>query len=253
MAESRPQDEVWTRRAKAAVARFDPEPTALRRVAAVGVAAASRFLMLRLNHVEVVGRARLDEARELQQPGRGLLTFSNHVGLFDDPWLLSCFSGPEWASLRWIAADAINFFGTPLKALVFNAGKAVPVVRGAGMEQPGMAFLIERLRAGDWVHIFPEGGRSRDPDGRLRRPLKGGLAQLVRHSSPLLLGFHHRGMQTIAPIGSWVPRVGRRVSVRFGEPRLSESFASDSDATMRWVEHELLRLEAIAFSEPTPS
>ncbi len=238
---------VWSPKARAAVDRFDPRPTRLRRAAAGGVAALSRFLMLRLNRVEVMGRERLDEARALQRPGRGLLTFSNHVSLFDDPWLLACFSGPEWSSLRWIAADALNFFGTPLKALVFNAGKAVPVVRGAGLDQPGMRFLAERLEAGDWVHIFPEGGRSRDPEGRLRRPLKSGLAHLVRHSSPMLLGFHHRGMERIAPIGSRLPRIGKRVDVRFGELRTRESLGTEPDALMQWVEDELLRLEALAF------
>ena len=240
---------VWSPEARAAVERFDPRPTRLRRAAAVGVAALSRVLMQRLNRVEVFGRERLDEARARQRPGCGLLTFSNHVSLFDDPWLLACFSGPEWSSLRWVAADALNFFGTPLRARVFNAGKAVPVVRGAGLEQPGMAFLAERLDAGDWVHIFPEGGRSRDPEGRLRRPLKSGLAHLVRHAQPMLLGFHHRGMERIAPIGSRLPRVGQRVEVRFGALRARASFGADAERLMQWVEGELLRLEALAFEE----
>jgi monolysocardiolipin acyltransferase len=241
--------EAWTDRAKAAVDRFDPTPTAMRRVAAVGVAGASRILMQRLNRVEVAGQESIDEARSLQHPGRGLLTFSNHVGLFDDPWLLSCFSGPEWSSLRWVAADAINFFGTPLKATVFNAGKAVPVVRGAGIHQPGMTFLADRLRAGEWVHVFPEGGRSREPEGRFSRPLKGGMAQLVRDTQPMMLGFYHRGMHAIAPIGSWVPRIGKTVTVRFGEIRHSEAFDLDPEVTMSWVEQELLRLEALACGE----
>jgi len=241
------QEEAWTDRARAAVDRFDPAPTAVRRVAAVGVAGASRILMQRLNRVEVSGQACIDEARSLQRPGRGLLTFSNHVGFFDDPWLLSCFSGPEWSSLRWVAADAINFFGTPLKATVFNAGKAVPVVRGAGIHQPGMTFLADRLRAGEWVHVFPEGGRSREPQGRLRRPLKRGLAQLVHEAQPLMLGFYHRGMHAIAPIGSWIPRIGKTVTVRFGEIRHSDAFDLDAETTMGWVEQELLRLEALAY------
>ncbi|HCH65286.1 MAG: hypothetical protein CL927_08985 [Deltaproteobacteria bacterium] len=250
MTDSRPasRDNVWTPQVNAAVARFDPGATRLRRAVAMGVAGLSRVLMLRLNRVDIHGRSRLDEARALQEPGRGLLTFSNHVSLFDDPWLLSCFSGAEWVALRWIAADAINFFGSPWKARLFNAGKAVPIVRGAGIDQPGMTFLVERLQAGDWVHIFPEGGRSREPEGRLRRPLKAGLAELVQRSKPLLLGFHHRGMHAVAPIGSWVPRIGQRVRVRFGEPKDSTSLASDPRALMQWVEAELLRLEALAFN-----
>ena len=203
--------------AKDAVQRFDPTPTRARQVASRLVAGTSRVVMQRLNRVRVLNAERLDEARRRQRPGHGLLTFSNHVSLFDDPLLLACFSGPEWVSLRWVAADAVNFFGTPLKALVFNAGKAVPVIRGAGLDQPGMHFMAERLRLGEWVHVFPEGGRSRLAAGRVQLPLKSGIAHLVREAQPLLLGFHHVGMHEVLPIGARLPRIGRTVTVRFGE------------------------------------
>lgn len=42
--------------------------------------------------------------------------------------------------------------------------QTLPVERGKGMDQPGMRAAEQRLAAGDWVHIFPEGTRS--PDGR---------------------------------------------------------------------------------------
>ena len=42
--------------------------------------------------------------------------------------------------------------------------QTLPVERGRGMDQPGMRAAEQRLAAGDWVHIFPEGTRS--PDGR---------------------------------------------------------------------------------------
>lgn len=205
-----------------------------------------------LNRVEVRDRAHLEAARAAQREGQGLLTFSNHVGLFDDPWLLACFAGPDWNRLRWMPADANNFFGTPLKARVFNAGKAVPLVRGAGLDQPGMDFLQERLQQGEWVHLFPEGGRSRDPQGRLRTPFKGGLAHLVRSAQPLVLPFHHRGMQAILPIGARVPRVGKRVVVRFGSLTTSaEGLASlEPAAITTWAEDQLLQLERDAPDAP---
>ena len=37
----------------------------------------------------------------------------------------------------------------------------LPVERGTGLSQFGMRVAQSRLAAGDWVHIFPEGTRSR--------------------------------------------------------------------------------------------
>ena len=39
--------------------------------------------------------------------------------------------------------------------------QVLPVERGAGLSQFGMRVAQGRLAAGDWVHIFPEGTRSR--------------------------------------------------------------------------------------------
>ncbi|MCO4745229.1 MAG: 1-acyl-sn-glycerol-3-phosphate acyltransferase [Proteobacteria bacterium] len=230
----------------AAVDRFDPEPTRSRQAAAQAVAAMSRLIMKRLNNVQVLGAERLETARSLQRPGAGLLTYSNHVSLFDDPLLLACFSGPEWKSLRWVAADALNFFGTPAKAMVFNAGKAVPIIRGEGVDQPGMHFLAERLQAGEWVHVFPEGGRSRRAEGRLKLPLKSGLAHLIQHARPLLLAFHHVGMHEVLPIGSALPRRGKTVTVRFGEVEQSATALADMpvEDIMAHATERLLALEA---------
>lgn len=43
--------------------------------------------------------------------------------------------------------------------------------RGAGLDQAGMRAAEARLAAGDWVHVFPEGTRSRD--GRMGHARKG--------------------------------------------------------------------------------
>ena len=122
----------------------------------------SRFVMQGMNTVVFEGQERWEAVFEHE--GRGVLSFSNHVSLFDDPLLISNLGRTRFDDVRWIGSDHINFFGTALKGLIYSAGKCVPIVRGGGLDQPGFSFLSERLKAGDWVHIFPEGGRTREPE-----------------------------------------------------------------------------------------
>lgn len=175
----------------------------------------SRFVMRRMNRLEIEGVERFDALRDRR--GRGLLTFSNHVSMFDDP-LLPCNLGlPRYSQVRWVAADALNFFGSPWKAWLFTAGKAVPVVRGAGVDQPGLRFLLDRLREGEWVHIFPEGKRTRKPAGLMADDLKSGIGMLMAEALPIALPFYHYGMQEVLPVRSLRPRWGKRVRLVFGE------------------------------------
>lgn len=171
--------------------------------------------MRRMNSLELSGIERFRAAQD--RGARGLLTFSNHVSLFDDPLLLANFGLPGYARIRWVAADALNFFGSPWKAWLFTAGKCVPIVRGGGAEQDGMTFLCDRLREGAWVHIFPEGGRTRDPQARLSQPFRSGVARLITEAKPLALPFYHYGMHDVLRVGGLLPRRGKRVRVVFGD------------------------------------
>lgn len=226
-----------------ALARFRPRRSLRKRLAAPVVVAISKIMMERLNSLEIIGKDVFDEAHASDRP---LLTLSNHVSLFDDPWLVATFSGSNWDEVRWCATDALNFFGGPLRARFFSAGKGVPIVRGAGIDQPGMTFLRHRLEEGAWVHIFPEGGRSRVPE-KLRTPLKQGFAHLIRATRPLILPFHHTGMEDVLPIGARWPHFGNQLRLRFGQVTDSdEGLADQSPAEIAaWAERELLALEAL--------
>jgi monolysocardiolipin acyltransferase len=230
-------------RAQAAVARFHPRNTVFTRALTRLVVATSRWVMTRRNRLEVTGLERFESVRaRTARAGRGLLTFSNHVSLLDDPLLVANFVDPrDYEEIRWVAADALNFFGDGLRGVVFSAGRCVPVVRGWGESQPGMAFLRDRLQAGDWVHIFPEGGRTREPGAWLRRPFKAGIGRLLDETRPVALGLYHHGMAGVLPIGARVPSRGHAVTVRFGEPAwCDEAFIARCapgapDAPARWA------------------
>lgn len=180
---------------------------------------ASQCVMRVINRVEFHGKQNWEDLlnNEKVKQGRGILSFSNHVSLFDDPLLISSLGYTSYKNARWIAADHRNFFGNACKGIIFSAGKCVPIIRGAGLKQKGFDFLLDRLKAGDWVHIFPEGGRTRDTNGLLRTPFKLGIGRLIYEAQPMVIPFYHCGMQKIMPIGSILPRIQQKVQVYFGQ------------------------------------
>ena len=234
---------------------WNPRVGLVQRAVCGAVVQFSRFVMRRLNSVNFIGTERWEDA--FSHGGRGILSFSNHVSLFDDPLLVSNLGRTRFDDVRWIGADHQNFYGSALKGFISAAGKCVPIVRGAGLDQPGLSFLCERLKEGEWVHIFPEGGRTRDPDARMRLPFKTGIGQLMVEARPVVMPFYHYGMHRILPIGRTVPKTGHAVTVRFGqatsidEPWLAQ-YTSVADSTTGklyraltdWSQGELLTLEA---------
>ncbi len=171
--------------------------------------------MTRLNRLTIEGRERFEAAME--RGSRGLLTYSNHVSLFDDPLLVANIVSGPYSRVRWVGADAINFFGSRFKAWLFTAGRSVPIMRGAGLDQPGVDFLRDRLREGDWVHLLPEGGRTRNPEARIMSSFKAGIGMLIAETKPLALPFYHYGMHSVLPVGSVRPRAGNDVRMVFGD------------------------------------
>ncbi|KXZ56767.1 hypothetical protein GPECTOR_1g691 [Gonium pectorale] len=180
--------------------------------------------MTGLNSTHIEGQERL--AAALSRPtGQGLVTVSNHVAALDDPLVVAAMlpertlEQPE--ALRWTLCATDRCFRYAALAPFFTAAKVLPVRRGGGLAQPGMAAAEARLAAGDWVHIFPEGTRS--PDGRTLGGVRKGVGRLVASvppgsPPPLLVPFVHRGMEDVLPRGKVLPAAGNKVDVLVGEP-----------------------------------
>jgi monolysocardiolipin acyltransferase len=200
-------------RQNAALKNWSPEKRWFTPLIEYSVIYLSQFTMKFLNQTKMNGLENLYYAREKNRP---LITFSNHVSIFDDPFITACF-GTQIARDRYIGADAQNFFSKKLTGLFFSQGKCIPIVRGAGFNQPGFHYLKEKLQNNQWVHIFPEGGRTRAPGSGLKMPFTQGLAYLILHSKPLILPFIHSGMEKILPVGGRFPRIGKKATVTFGK------------------------------------
>ncbi|GLC44447.1 hypothetical protein PLESTB_000468800 [Pleodorina starrii] len=245
----------------------------LRRTLLYLLGSAARAYMHTLNTTRVEG---LDSmAAALQRPaGQALITVSNHVAALDDPLVVSALL-PEGAldqpeSIRWTLCASDRCFRYQALVPLFRAAKVLPVVRGGGLAQPGMAAAEGRLAAGDWVHIFPEGTRS--PDGVSLGSVRKGVGRLVASvppggPPPLVVPFVHRGMEAVMPRGAVLPAVGQQIDVLVGDPipvadllaaARSEGWPADRlhTAVAARVGHGLQdlrrRLDALRAGQPDP-
>eukprot|EP00045_Choanoeca_perplexa_P011736 m.125561 g.125561 ORF g.125561 m.125561 type:complete len:285 (-) comp15748_c0_seq1:2114-2968(-) len=162
----------------------------------------------------------LDALAVTRNPERGVITVSNHCSTFDDPCM--------WRDMPWdwylgdvrmlrhtlIAEDICH--RRLAHSLFFGLAQGVPVVRGAGVHQPGMDYAVELLNQHRWVHVFPEGLINQS--GQLRR-LKWGVGRLVWDATPtpLVVPIHIGGWGKVRPLKGGVS-FGHAVQVTMGEP-----------------------------------
>ncbi|XP_024963860.1 tafazzin [Cynara cardunculus var. scolymus] len=175
-----------------------------------------------LNHVQIYGGEKLQQAfnRPEKTP---LITVSNHIASMDDPLVIAALLPSSVLlharNLRWTLCASDRCFRNPVTSAFFKCVKVLPVSRGEGIYQKGMDVAITKLNRGGWVHIFPEGSRSRD-GGKTMGSVKRGAARLIldADNAPMVVPFVHAGMQEIMPIGATFPRVGKMVTILVGDP-----------------------------------
>ncbi|GBP67681.1 Tafazzin homolog [Eumeta japonica] len=226
-------------------------------VAVVGLF--SKLIIEWLNKTTVYNREGL--GRALRRPaGVPLITVSNHHSCFDDPGLWGVLDAStliRGSRMRWSLAAHDICFTNKMHSYFFSLGRCVPVVRGAGVYQPALDFCLERLQAGDWVHIFPEGRVNVDKE-HIR--FKWGVGRLVSESArpPLVIPVWHEGMDGVLPnVEPYLLRFRKRVFLNVGEPialhaileRLKGAHASPEET--RRVITERIQLELMRLRDQT--
>ncbi|CAL9207077.1 unnamed protein product [Musa hybrid cultivar] len=187
-----------------------------------------------LNDVKIYGAEKLHQALKQRPEGKSLLTVSNHVAAVDDPLVIASLLPPSVMlnahDLRWTLCATDRCFRNPMLSAFFHCLKVLPVSRGDGIYQKGMDTALSKLNNGGWVHIFPEGSRSRD-GGRTMGDAKRGVGRLVIDADtvPTVIPFVHTGMQEIMPIGTNFPRIGKQVTVLIGDPIFLDDLLIDKD------------------------
>lgn len=176
-----------------------------------------------LNRVQVYGLEKLHDALLRRPKEKPLITVSNHVASVDDPFVIAALLPPrilyDAQNLRWTLCASDRCFTNPVFSAFFRSVKVLPVARGDGIYQKGMDMAIAKLNRGGWVHIFPEGSRSRD-GGKTMGSSKRGVGRLVLDADtmPMVIPFVHTGMQEIMPVGAKIPRIGKTVTILIGDP-----------------------------------
>ncbi|KAL1211730.1 N-acylphosphatidylethanolamine synthase [Cardamine amara subsp. amara] len=195
----------------------------LQAVAVPLIGNACHVFMNGFNRVQVYGLEKLHDALLNRPQNKPLVTVSNHVASVDDPFVIASLLPPKLLldarNLRWTLCATDRCFKNPVTSAFFRSVKVLPVSRGEGIYQKGMDIAISKLNSGGWVHIFPEGSRSRD-GGKTMGSAKRGIGRLILDADtlPMVVPFVHTGMQDIMPVGATVPRIGKTVTVIIGDP-----------------------------------
>jgi 1-acyl-sn-glycerol-3-phosphate acyltransferase len=167
------------------------------------------------------------EGRE-NVPKRGpVILASNHRSFLDSIFL------PLVLRRRVTFVAKAEYFDDPKTAWFFRGVGQIPIRReGGSASERALASAGEVLTGGGVFGIYPEGTRTRD--GFLHRGHTGAARLSMRTNTPIVpVGLI--GTDEVQPVDKRMPRLFRRVTVRFGEP-LDPGRYHDYD-----VEHLALR------------
>jgi 1-acyl-sn-glycerol-3-phosphate acyltransferase len=167
------------------------------------------------------------EGRE-NVPKRGpVILASNHRSFLDSIFI------PLVLRRRVTFVAKAEYFDDPKTAWFFRGVGQIPIRReGGSASERALTSASEVLAAGGVFGIYPEGTRTRD--GFLHRGHTGVARLSLRTGTPIVpVGLI--GTDEVQPVDKRMPRLFRRVTLRFGEPLDAARYA-DAD-----VEHLALR------------
>jgi 1-acyl-sn-glycerol-3-phosphate acyltransferase len=150
------------------------------------------------------------EGRENVPRHGPVILASNHRSFLDSVFL------PLVLPRRVTFVAKAEYFDDPKSAWFFRGIGQIPIRReGGSASERALASAAEVLSAGGVFAIYPEGTRTRD--GYMHRGHTG-VARLAFRTEVPVVPVGMIGTDEVQPVDRRMPRLFRRVTIRFGEP-----------------------------------
>jgi len=163
--------------------------------------------------------------RDLVPRTGGLLIVSNHISYFDPPVLGSFVPRPVY----WLAMQEL--FEHRIFGKLVTCMRCLPVDRAKG-DSRAVRDAVRRLRAGECVVIFPEGGIRTDDDSAIHGEgeFKEGAAIIARLAHVPVMPVVLHGTRAAYDWRNWFFR-RPPITIEFGEPFLLDKHVSREEAS----------------------
>ena len=181
----------------------------------------------------VVYRIKVEGKEHLPTSGPVILA-ANHRSFLDSIFI------PLLVRRKVTFVAKAEYFDDPKTAWFFRAVGQIPIRREGGNASEGaLAAATDVLRAGGVFGIYPEGTRTRD--GYLHKG-KTGVARLALATGAPIVPVGLIGSDECQPTDARLPRLFKRVTIRFGPAIRPERYAERADdrLVLRQITDELM-------------
>ena len=159
----------------------------------------------------VTSRPTVLHRERVDVPGAYILA-PNHLSPYDVPCLMA--ASPR--NLDFVSI--VEAFRNPLVALLYGSVNVFPLDRSRP-DSPTVRIILDRLRRGRVVAMFPEGSlRDEQNSVLVGAPFKPGVARIAQLADAPVVPTVIVGTKGYANPLKWAPIRGLRYGVNFGEP-----------------------------------
>ena len=183
--------------------------------------------------LRVVYRIRVEGREHLPKHGPVILA-SNHRSFLDSIFI------PLIIRRRVTFVAKAEYFDDPKTAWFFRAVGQIPIRREGGSASEGaLSAATDVLESGGVFGIYPEGTRTRD--GLLHKG-KTGVARLALGTGAPIVPVGLIGTDECQPTNAKLPRLFRKVTIRFGAPLSMAHYQGRGDdrLVLRQITDELM-------------